>query len=209
MIDAAYITTIANDRPRWVSLTSNQRLPLPTTFTGRIAYSLDLLTSMRGVSWYSDRRWDFTTTVVASRQARLTNTSRVRFLWTNVPWFILYLLMIDTIDTYVKYVGFDMKHLCPVSGNVPWYHQMISSVTISIWTYLAIAGEHTMFALIFVGLGLTRPYAWPHMFDYPLFASTLPEFWGRRWHYIYRRVFDRLLVPFLPPPLPASTHHHG
>ena len=44
------------------------------------------------------------------------------------------------------------------------------------------------------------------MFDAPFTASSLDDFWARRWHAIFRRVFDRLSMAILYIlPIPRSS----
>lgn len=199
VIDASFVTRITNDTPRWVSLTSNEVMPLPTTFAGRMAYALDLLSSMRGISWYADRRWDFASSVVAKQQAQLSIASRAQFVRSNCFNFAVYFFLIDVIDTYIKNLQPNMSHLKPVSEGLPVHHQVFCAVAVCVWTYLAIVYEQTIMAIVFVGLGVSEPKSWVPMFDgNPLLAKSLPEFWGRKWHYIFRRLFDRMLIPFVP-----------
>lgn len=57
-----------------------------------------------------------------------------------------------------------------------------------------------MVSCIFVSLG-SHPESWPPMFDSPFTASSLADFWTRRWHAIFRRVFERItkaILFFLP-----------
>lgn len=200
IIDASFVTMIGNDvPPRWRSLSTNEVLPLPTTFSGRLGYAFDLLTSMRGISWYSDRRWDFTSSNVAAQQARIVHTSRAQYVRRHLLWWMLFYLLIDVIDTCVKLLPFDAAEMYPVSEGLSIPQQLFCSVAICVWTYLAIASEFTLLALTFVGLlGVSAPTSWVSMFEYPLLASSLSDFWGKRWHYIFRRTFERMLVPFIP-----------
>lgn len=200
-IDASFVTLLLQDGPpRWVSTTSNIVLPMPTTFSGRLAYALDLLTSMRGTSWYFDRRWDFTSSPVLSRQARLSQTSRWQFVWTQLLWWIWFYLLIDVVDTGVKLLDLDHTSMHPVSGSLPIYQQLLCALGIGLWTYVAIVSEHGLMSMICVGLlGVSKPESWPPMFEYPFLSSSLTDFWGKRWHYLFRRTFDRMLAKFIPP----------
>lgn len=200
VIDASFVTMIANDvQPRWVSLSTNEVLPLPTTFSERLGYTMDLLTSMRGISWYSDRRWDFTPSTVVALQSRLAHTSRSQYIRMSLLWWAIFYVLIDAVDTCVKLLPFDATEMYPVSEGLSIYQQLFCSVAICVWTYLAIVSEFTLLALLCVGLlGVSAPTSWVPMFDSPLSASSLPDFWGKRWHYIFRRTFDRVLIPFLP-----------
>jgi len=210
-IDASFMTFVFKDGPpRWVSTTSNKVFPMPTTFGGRVAYSLDLLTSMRGPSWFSDRRWDFTPSTIISQQARLSRTSRWRFVGTQLNWLILYRILADIVDTGVKLIDFDPASMYPVSRDLPVYQQILCSIGIGLWIHLAIAAEHTLMSLIHVGfLGVSKPESWPPMFDHPFLCSSVPDFWGKRWHYMFRRTFDRLLAPLLPAPPKKTSHKEG
>lgn len=209
VIDASFVTLFLGDGPpRWVSTSSNIVLPMPTTFGGRIAYTLDLLTSMRGSSWYSDRRWHFTSSLVISQQARLSQTSRWQYTRTQLLWMIWFYFLIDLIDTGVKLIDFDPVSIYPVSGDLPISQQLICSIGIGLWIYLSLAFEHGKMSLMFIGLlGVSKPVSWPPMFEYPFLGSSLSDFWGKRWHYMFRRMFDRLLAPFLPPPPPKLSKY--
>jgi len=62
--------------------------------------------------------------------------------------------------------------------------------------------EYTIISLIFTVTGLTRPAAWPPMFDQPLMAESVADFWGNRWHYLFRQTF-RSLASVVSPPSPT------
>jgi len=44
---------------------------------------------------------------------------------------------------------------------------------------------------ICVGLDLTSTSPWPPLFDSPLLATSIQDFWNNRWHHVYRASFTR------------------
>lgn len=48
---------------------------------------------------------------------------------------------------------------------------------------------YELFALVAVGLLGQHPTSWPPIFDNPFAASSLAEFWAKRWHQVLRRTF--------------------
>ncbi|KAF8305451.1 hypothetical protein DL93DRAFT_2089556 [Clavulina sp. PMI_390] len=212
-IDASFVTLVAEDvPPRYVSLATNEVLPMPTTVSARVAYSLDLLTTMRGISWYSDRRWDFTPSSVIALQAPLRKMSRAQFARSMAGWWITWYLIVDVVDTLVKAIPVDPLSQYGISQGLSPSLQLVATVCLCIWTQMALICEFILMAFIFVGvLGVCAPHSWVPMFNAPLASASLAEFWGKRWHHIFRRCFDRMMLPFIPfsPPSKPTASANG
>ncbi|KDQ20074.1 hypothetical protein BOTBODRAFT_51431 [Botryobasidium botryosum FD-172 SS1] len=52
VIETRIVSVWGESPPRWV--VRGKVAPLPASVSGRLAYSLDLLTSLRGTSWFKD-----------------------------------------------------------------------------------------------------------------------------------------------------------
>ncbi|KAG8970501.1 hypothetical protein FRC05_000609 [Tulasnella sp. 425] len=83
LLEVCWIRELDDERPRWVLKPNAVRdmekktdgkpqpgtegeggqgkvvLPIPTDFRGRMAYTFDYLTTIRGCSWFADRVWEF------------------------------------------------------------------------------------------------------------------------------------------------------
>lgn len=186
-----------NGPPRWVSILSNEPLPLPSTTLGYLGYGADLFCTVRGPSWASERRFDFSTPVFLAVQAPFLRISRRQYLQVTICRLIALNLLMDAMDSIIKSIHFDPLSMYPVSEALPFHLQIFCSILSGLWIFTQMATNMDLAGFICVALGLTAPWTWPSMFDgIPFFAASLPEFWGRRWHYMFRRPFERLTVPF-------------
>jgi hypothetical protein len=152
---------IMNDMPpRWISLRTGEALSLPQDTMGRVAYALDLVTSVTGASWMSDRRWDF----APSRTIKYKPPTRTVFLFRSIIHFIACRLITDVIDTYVKQLSFQTTLNRPVSHALPGPGGMFHLRNL--------LSANRLLSFIFVISGLTSP-----------FASSLQDFWSNHWQY--------------------------
>ena len=180
---------IMNDiPPRWISLRTGEALPLPQDTMGRLVYALDLVTSVSGASWMSDRRWDF----APSRTIKYKPPRRTVFLVRSIIHFIAYRLVTDVIDTYVKQLSFQTTLNRPVSHALPVLDQVLCGVAIGMFHLCNLSSANRLLSILFVASGLTSPSSWPSFFENPLFASSLQDFWSNRWHYLFRRSFTHI-----------------
>jgi hypothetical protein len=183
----------------------------------RLYYSVDLLSTLRGVSWLNDRHFDFLTTEVVSEQ---TNAySRGEFIRERLLHFLLVCLCYDVCDSITKsqiwMKADDLRQVLPDGvvvftsplapdyahqiTNRPLLHQMVFVLIVAVTTQLSIETFYTLFGLFCVGVFHISPKAFPHFFSSPLSLRTdsVRSFWGARWHHIFRRVYDRAIDPWI------------
>ena len=189
--------------PRWVDINTGALFPLLTTTRGRLAYTIDLLLTIRGCSWYSDRYWDF----AAPRTVERIKQQRVRtlgeFLRGSVAFMAVSYIVIDAGDTWIKSQHFNPVFSGPVTGALPLWRQVLCAVVLCTQTQLPLEMEYIIISIIFTVTGLTRPTVWPPMFDQPLMAESVADFWGNRWHYLFRQSF-RSLASVVSPSSPTT-----
>ncbi|KAB5591836.1 hypothetical protein CTheo_4739 [Ceratobasidium theobromae] len=180
--------------PRWV--VDGKVLPLPTTFFGRIGYSVDYLLSLRGTSIFKNTTWDW---IVPSAKRRMPppTTPRITFIcsamWSLTKQYIVY----DTLDALNKSRVWDTNLPYPITnGGLSVPEQLVFAFSVCAGTALSISVPATLVAIISVASGAPVE-AWPPMFDAPFSAISLADFWTRRWHSLFRRVFDRLSLGIL------------
>jgi Membrane bound O-acyl transferase family len=183
----------------------------------KVGYSVDLLSTLRGVSWLADRHFDFLTSQVVSEQAN--SSSRLSFIRERLLHFLLVCLCYDVCDSITKLQSWmkaeDLLQAVP-DGRVtktsplasafahqittrPLYHQMVFVLIVAVTTQLSLESFYTLFAVLCVGVFGVSPKAFPHFFGSPisLQTDTVRSFWGARWHHIFRRVYDRAIDPWL------------
>ncbi|TDL20606.1 hypothetical protein BD410DRAFT_790837, partial [Rickenella mellea] len=175
-----------DDTPsRWVY--KGKELPLPTTFFQRLLFSIDLQTSLRGTSWFADTHWNWAPQALLTSPCR--NQSRSQFIRNAIFWYAIQYLAIDILDTINKSRTWDTTHPYPIT-SLSILEQLVFSLSVCSYTILAITYMFSVISAIAVALG-SAPANWPPMFDAPFSATSLADFWGRRWHWIFRRVFSR------------------
>ena len=183
----------------------------------RLGYSLDLITTLRGVSWLGDRHFDFLPALVISE--RKVAMPKLSFIRDRIAHFLLVCLCYDVCDTITKSQRWvkveDLVHSLP-DGTItmtsihdpayahqittrPFYQQTVFVLIVAVTTQLSLETFYTLLAIICVGLFNVSPKAFPHFFSSPISIHTdsVRSFWGARWHLIFRRVFDRAIDPWI------------
>lgn len=216
-LEYCWIREMDDDRPRWIKKDAIPRdpreggkdggtgagevaknatgsvMPLPETALGRLSYTFDLLTSIRGVSWWGDRTWDFA-------QAWLptwippSGASRSAYIKACGISLLRQYILFDIFDAFDKEISWDKATPTPVT-SLPPLLQVATTISVCVTTMLYLTVPFTVMSMIIVALG-GSPTCWAPMFDAPLTSNSLRDFWFR-WHHIFRRVFSRLSLPFL------------
>ena len=199
IIDTNLVTAIDRTIPFYIQTSTGKALPAPTGLKDRLAFTIDYATSLRGLSWFGDRHWSWAPSPLLRAPTR--NVPRREFVVRSLRSLILHYLVIDIIDSIDKSRKWDTTNRFPVTSlSIP--EQILFSICVCMGTVLSITVTHTLFAGAAVALG-SSPVSWPPMFDRPFQSVSLADFWSRRWHAIFRRVFTRLsslIMPFLPIP---------
>ncbi|CAE6440524.1 unnamed protein product [Rhizoctonia solani] len=162
--------------PRWV--VGGKVSPLPTTFLGRLGYSIDYLLSLRGTSIFKNTTWDW---ITPSTKRRMPSpaTSRLTFL-ASASWSLLkQYLVYDALDTFNKSRTWDNQLPHPITdGGLSWLEQLAFAFSVCAGTALSISFPATLVAISAVACGAPVE-AWPPMFDAPFSAVSLADFWTR------------------------------
>lgn len=190
VIDTSLVTLVEAGPPRWVRTDTGEALPIPQTLVERLVYALDYSTSLRGTSWSRNRHWDWAPKSLVRSPSEPIH--RGAFVRRALRQLIAQYMLVDILDSFNKSIPWSSS---PSPQNpittLPVLLQLLFSFSVCLGTLLAIVITHNIVAVVAVTLG-SPPEAWPPMFDAPLGARSLADFWGRRWHMIFRRVFARL-----------------
>lgn len=142
---------------------------------------------MRGIGW------DFGHDIYVP--PRTTSTERRQFLVDAALNFLKHFLAVDLCDSLVKLVPGVGS---PEGGSMflpdPTLHLRYSlSTAIHILSGLmvvfGIEAGNDVVGLLAVGLFRSAPTSWYPLYDSPWRATSLHDFWGRRWHQILRHMF--------------------
>jgi len=154
-----------------------------------IADSLDLLMNCRGVGW----NWGW-------KQVRDggPEQSRMRFVCLTTLRLVLAVFLIDcstAAATSFSASGFTVGHSI-FDPSLPFARRVLYAFVITALSgcsgFLGIDMTYQACALLGTTVCFQRPSQWPPLFDSPWRATSLGDFWGRRWHQILRQVFVRL-----------------
>jgi hypothetical protein len=162
--------------PRWV--VDGKVLPLPTTFLGRLGYSVDYLFSLRGTSIFKNTTWDW---IVPSAKRRMPppTTPRIAFIGPALWSLFKQYLAFDALDTLIKSREWDTRLPHPITdGGLSVLEQLAFAFSVCATTALSITIPATVIAIVSVVCGAPVE-AWPPMFDAPFSAVSLADFWTR------------------------------
>ena len=192
----------------------------------RAKYTFDLLTSVRGVSWVSDRKFS----ILSSRTVRDRSEPPIppsHFIRQRFIYFVICLVIVDIFDTLNKsrhwtdakdvvsaiLTGASEKevatlvilHRHPIT-SLPWYQQPPFAFSVCVLTQLALEVFYTPFAMLCVGLShlfpsvllSTNSNAFLPLFHNPISfqTRTVADFWSA-WHHIFKNSFQRLVDPLV------------
>ncbi|KAG8878164.1 hypothetical protein FRB98_006372 [Tulasnella sp. 332] len=174
-------------------------LALPTRPWKRVLYTLDLLTNIRGSSWFADRTWDFAPAYVSTFMPP-TGTSRILFIRSQIMSIAAQYLVMDVLDTLIRSQDqlWSKASARPVTTfrSVPL--QLAASLAVCTTTILYLTIPYATLSATAVAMG-SSPTSWPPIVSNPLSSHSLAHFWGRGWHHIFRRVFNRISMAILWP----------
>jgi hypothetical protein len=199
------------------SLTKPALLPTEEQLTGMrktssllkgLSDAFEVVGSCRGIGW------DFGEGLYVPPQRR--PLERNAFLKGSIQSFLVTFFLLDFIESFLKVIpGFSY----PANGSIffmdappsflrdtllwSWiqaHYELSTFITkYAVSTFLTyiigsaiIAGFimcYEILTLIFVGLLDHNTESWPPLFDRPWAATSLADFWGRRWHQTLRETF--------------------
>ena len=142
---------------------------------------------MRGIGW------DFGRDVYVP--PRTTSTKRKQFLFDTALNFLAHFLAVDLCDSLLKLVpgvgspeggSMFLPHLPP---HLRYALSTSIHVTGGLMVIFGIEAGNDFVSLLAVGILGDSPEAWYPLYDSPWRATSLHDFWGRRWHQILRHMF--------------------
>ena len=184
ILDTTFISLLDDEPPCWV--VDEKKIPLPQTIIGRLAYALDFVTSLRGNSWFAGTHWDWAPKALVEKRS----VSRSRFVVTESLTLLPLYLALDVLDAIAKSRMWDTTNPFPIT-SLSWPEQIIFSITVCAQTALNMSISYILTAVPFILMG-SHPENWPPLFHSPFSATSLTDFWTKRWHTIFRRVFLRI-----------------
>ncbi|KAF8343143.1 membrane bound O-acyl transferase family-domain-containing protein [Cantharellus anzutake] len=199
-IDICFVSLLDTEPPRWIK--HGKLLPLPETVLGRAVYAFDLVSSIRGRSWFQGTVWNWASPWM-KRVPPPSYSSRLSFLLSNLKWLAAQYLIIDILDTLNHRYTWSPSNPTPIT-SLPFPEQLLCAFSLCLCTVFSITAPCLIYSSVFTLVGCPLD-AWPSMFDRPLSASSLQDFWSNRWHEIFRRVFDRLSTGILYIPSSALS----
>ncbi|KAG8999680.1 hypothetical protein FRB94_005983 [Tulasnella sp. JGI-2019a] len=176
------------------------KLPMPTTFGRRLAYTVDNLVSPRGESLFKDHSWDWATKTVRDFRP----TSLMAYLRSTVWRAVIAFLLYDISELILYEVQWNLQSPNPITSR-PIPTQIFYTLTMGIFIFSGMDLPY-----IFRGLFLSsifQPSSFPPLFpSNPLHTTSIADFWSMRWHSQFRRTFDRLSLPIMWTVHPYKTH---
>ncbi|KAF8316130.1 hypothetical protein DL93DRAFT_794859 [Clavulina sp. PMI_390] len=167
--------------------TSSALLMVPFSF---VYDAFELLFTFRGFDW----QFGIETGIRRPREW-LPATSRALFALKSVFIVLRDLLLCDIIQTTIHMAslgGIERGSMFAFGGGNLILRYSVST-TLHILSGVAVMYRlefiYTVFSLIGVLLCGSNPSSWPPLFDSPWISTSLHDFWGRRWHQLFRRSF--------------------
>ena len=165
------------------------------TYSQILLDAIDLTLNFRGIGW----SWSHPPQANAPKESE-SRPSIAFFLLHTLVSFLFNVVLLDVTQRFVQ--TFVPKAIgSPVGGSIfdptlPPLHRYSFSTLITFMagfsiyaTIQALYQFFTLFSLIFL---CHSPSEWPPIFDHPWFATSLSQFWSRRWH----QLFKDILVSF-------------
>ena len=129
--------------------------------------------------------------------------SRSRFILLHCVELFYCLVVGDAVSQlwYHFFMGrtdLDSKYMTLRNRNAVW--SLIGTFTFGLLPAYMIQLQYVLFAIIWVGIGWSKPEDWPPYFHYISEVTTVRRFWGKYWHQTLRRplsAFARGLVDSL------------
>lgn len=160
----------------------------------RIMDALDLASNVRGYGWNWSRG------LYVPHETRPTNRVAFAFyaLLSGISHVVMCGVLYRAIHMFTIGAGSNVSTI--FDEMLPFFARYLRAAIISNLTGLvAYSGLQTSYDVFTVaGILLFRqdPAQWPPAFETPWCATSLNEFWGRRWHQFYRHTFLLGARPF-------------
>lgn len=150
----------------------------------------DLITNFRGINWNWSEGFPI------PRETRVTN-STPRFLVSTAISAAVHFVLFD-VSAYIVRSYAPTTIGCPDGGSIfdpslSPFSRYARSSTITLWSgvlfYAAIQMIYDLNTINFIILFQQSPSEWPPLFNAPWAATSVSDFWGNRWHQLFRSPF--------------------
>jgi len=153
---------------------------------------LDLITNLRGHGWNWSRG------LYVPQETRPTN--RIAFGIYSLFSAIVYGLICGALSRAIYvWTGGDSAFSI-FDETLPFFARYLRSSIISILAGFQVYAVMQMACDAFTAIGVLvfhqDPAQWPPLFDKPWCATSISEFWGRRWHQLFRQMYLLGAYPF-------------
>ncbi|EGN98972.1 hypothetical protein SERLA73DRAFT_108219 [Serpula lacrymans var. lacrymans S7.3] len=160
------------------------------SFQRALQNAWDLMVNLRGIGW------SWSQGLHIAEETRPTD-SRLAFLGVSFVRLVIYVLAFDAVSASVR--SFSLETFGSAKGgtifdpSLPPIHRYLIACAVTFlagWTaYLVIELFYVLTAIQFVLLFGQHPQQWPPLFDSPWLSTSLTDFWGKRWHQLFRNCF--------------------
>lgn len=157
----------------------------------------DLMFNLRGIGW----TWPKDVRLVSPPHTQATS-SRSAFVMSLLLSLTMWFLSFDMINYCYQLLGPDT--FGSINGgtifdlSLPPVQRYLRSSLITILCGLrmivSMPLSHNLLALVGILVFRQEPWQWPPIFEEPWLATSLTEFWGSRWHQMFRECFVQLGV---------------
>ncbi|KAF9238542.1 membrane bound O-acyl transferase family-domain-containing protein [Melanogaster broomeanus] len=150
----------------------------------------DLLLNPRGIGWNWSRG------LILPKPAFEIRSRAAFVLWSAIR-FAFYMLAFDATVHGVRAVFSPESPSSVIDGSIydpslPLVWQLLRCMTISglgmLMGCFAMECCHLLLAMLCITAFQQHPSQWPPLFNSPWLATSLTDFWGRRWHQMIRHV---------------------
>ena len=158
--------------------------------------ALDLITTCRA------HGWDWSRGLYVPRQTRPTSRTGFVFyaLLSVITQFFTRLVLFQAVQTFVAGTtsSFNGQSIFDetLASFVQYLRASIITILAAFTTYSGLQMAYDIFAIIGTVIFRQDPAQWPPTFDQPWRATSLYDFWGRRWHQWFRHMFLICAYPF-------------
>ncbi|EAU85562.1 hypothetical protein CC1G_06275 [Coprinopsis cinerea okayama7 len=165
-----------------------KKQPLP--FPEILSDAFDLMFNLRGL------RWNWSEGLFIPKETRPTH-SRLQFCWATFKSMVTTMVVFDAMHYAVQQLGPDTFATAEGGSiydpSLPLVHRYLLSTLVTFLAgFAVVAGiQYGYLAITLVGVGILQndPESWPPAFDKPWVATSLNEFWAKRWHQSFRDIF--------------------
>jgi hypothetical protein len=157
------------------------------TYSQILLDATDLIFNLRGIDW----SWSRLSNAPTEPRSSLT------FFFQTLVSFLFHEVLFDATHRFVQLFGPNTIG-SPVGGSIfdpslPPLQRYCCSTLITLSAgftiYAAIQSIYQLSALFSLIFFCHSPSQWPPLFDHPWFATSLSQFWSRRWHQLFKDIF--------------------